>query len=161
MGRSVIGDTIKRNAGRPRWEPKFPGFAEQTPTETLEPFDERKALDNNSVPWQPAPATSHLLAFRYFPRSKMTNFGRDVIAGEQANKAPLPQGQTRVQVRANSVIMIRFKPSGRRGVTEYHYYYPDENESDNVWKLLTEAEHPGEVVLHMMIPAGTSYRRVS
>lgn len=135
-----------------RWTPEFPEFStvqwgklKPSPAED----DIEDSDDEDTEPWVRAPSTSHLLAFRYNR------------ASEARNDPKIKRKAKRSGATVASVIQIRFKATRSRAVTEYHYFYDDQREASSVWRLLLEAPHPGEVVLHVMIANNTPYRRIS
>jgi hypothetical protein len=129
----------------PQWQPKFPGFS-RPPNKGSQREGELSPLSaSGDILWVPAPPTSHLEGFRLYDADdeKIGGFIRKFLGGE-------------------SSIQIRFKPSGKQtSATEYHYYFSDAKEARGVFQQLVEAEHPGEIVHHVLIAQGVRYKRQS
>lgn len=135
-----VGKLIKASGGpKPRksWEPLYPSIVD--PRSDLE-LDE---LNDSGKEWEPAPPESHVLEFRFYDGRKEKKFWRDTaLAG-------------------GSQIHIRFKPSGKRGVTEYKYQFYDMEQAAKVYDMLKQAQHPGQIVHHILIAGGIHYDRMA
>jgi hypothetical protein len=118
------------------WEPKYPEFAVPHTPESAGVKDE---LDESGKEWTPAPSTSHLEGFRYFPGN--TRFAQLFLNGR-------------------SEIQVRFRPKGKTPMTEYHYWPSDVHEADLWWFKLSSADSPGEVIQEM-IKAQIPYRKAA
>lgn len=119
------------------WDPKFPDF-------TWDKSDLRHApLSGRDLEWVTPPPTSHLLAF-YFD---------DARSRSKANV---------VMTRKNdSYLIVRFKPSGKRGVTEYYYFFNDHERGARIFEKMKAAAHPGQVVHDDLIGGRVPYDRTA
>lgn len=126
------------------WEPMFPDIARPTNRGTQREGELHGLNDSGDVPWTSAPSTSHLEGFRLFAADdpKQGRFLRRFLGGE-------------------STLMIRFKPSGTRGTTEYHYFFNDAKTARDVFDQLANADEPGKVVHTVLIGGRVRYKRVT
>lgn len=117
------------------WDPKYPEFEyEHSPREA-------GRLSEGGPEWTMAPAGSHVLSFRFFDARE-----RNVVI----------QGGRTI---GNSRIQVRFKPSGKRGVTEYDYFFPDPIIAESIFRMLCSTDHPGEIVHGVLIANQVPYNR--
>lgn len=114
------------------WEPLHPDFALNPDGFRLERGRyEADRKDKSSVPWEPAPSFSHVAAFRY-------------VRGENGE---------------SPVIQVRFKPKGRKPMTQYSYFPADRREANRIFELLLDDPHPGTVVHDILIAEQILYQR--
>lgn len=141
---SVFGP--RREPG-PKWDPKFPEFS-RNPNQGSDREGELTPLQtgesDGTLPWTPAPSDSHLEGFRLYDAEDETvgRFIRRFLGGE-------------------SSIQIRFRPSGKRGTTEYHYFFSDAKQARQVFEQLVNSANPGEIVHSVLIAQGIRYKRVT
>lgn len=125
------------------WEPLYPAFADTgraagRSSGVSDPTD----TGGSSVEWVRSPDTSHTWGFRYWD-AREHRFLRLLFPGE-------------------SHLEVRFKPSGRKTTySDYRYVFADPAQGERVFKLMQEADHPGEVVHKELIQAGIPYYPVS
>lgn len=113
--------------------------------------------------WVSAPGSSHLKSFRLvdgreLPRTQAPAFhtksrGKDVTAGIPFENPPdKPQP---------SWIDVKFRATASTPETWYAYRFDDFAEAEHAFELLTEAEHPGEVIHSYFIGNGVPYKKVA
>lgn len=111
---------------QPKWEPKFPTFAdEERAVHRAGPVEDVTAPDGSdgSVPWVEAPATSHLWGFRYFD-AREHRFLRRFFGGK-------------------SHLDLRFRPSGKGTAhSDYRYEFADPEEGERVFAALKASARP-------------------
>jgi len=147
--RSVINDLIKSGTLPPAkptvaWEPKYPEFSSVGPDGADVPvgFEDVKLIA--LAPWTEAPSTSHLIGFRAWIVPK-----RSILSGG----------------RYKGYLFVRFKGNTTKTKTypdrEYEYLFEDKAECERAFKLLADAEHPGQVVQTELIDKRVPYRLVA
>ena len=119
----------------PSWEPSLGfGIGRETPTDA-EPSD-------TGLPWDRAPADSHLWGFRFYDARKFSflrRFGPDVTRGM-------------------SQLQVRFKDARGNPRSEYVYFFSDHDAGAGFFARMAAAASPGEVVRDL-IAAGIPYQK--
>ena len=117
------------------WTPSRPGGL---PRDT--PLDDRAG--ETGLPWDQAPADSHLWGFRFYDARKF-NFVRRWGPEE---------------TRGQSQLHVRFKSESGRPMSEYWYYFTDHDAGADYYARMKAAESPGEIIQEL-IAARVTYRK--
>lgn len=142
------------------WEAKYPNFAVGNRGK-LAPSNRRL---ENAADWESPPATSHLKAYRFNSFQKtLDEEGLEFVSRSQdidfeGEAAADPDVQ---DTDVTSTIEVQFKPSGRRGVTWYKYFFSDPEDAEVKWAMLRNASQPGKVIYWVFIKQAIPYERIS
>lgn len=108
--------------------------------------------ESGAVPWESAPATSHVSRFRFWDArewSFLRNFGyRDGQFGVKGGASVLD-------------VIFRDEKSGGEG-PQYSYYFHDHGSGRTLYEKMLASPHPyGEVLYPLVVRAGVEYLRQS
>jgi hypothetical protein len=125
------------------WNPLYPDIARTPNAGSDREWEVGELNDSGQLPWVQAPSTSESVhSFRLYDADdpKLKRFIQRFMNGE-------------------SQLQIRFKPSGKRGITEYTYYFRDRKEARDVFAALQSTDHPGHVVYQRLKLTGVDYQK--
>lgn len=137
-----------------RWKPENPDAA-RTPNKgsDLEGSVSTSPQAESGTGWVDAPATSHIEKMHFLYGGNPD----DSMETGRTNQSRF----VRRFLNNESVITVRFRPSGNSGGAEYAYMFDDHALALDIWEDLITSPHPyGEVLYPRMRKAGVPYKPI-